>query len=145
VFFLEWRNVFWKHVPLCLTGIRVLSKGVFKTKQNKKNSMVRVRERTIPTWRQPLVGELVTTFADRGCHVVRLPDPYGRILGSLDRSRYFFFQAAPLLYSRGWVAHVSDPLLLRKSGNPGNRTRASRSVARNSDHYDHRGGLLSSK
>jgi hypothetical protein len=29
------------------------------------------------------------TFADRGCHVVSVTDPYGRILGFLDRSRYF--------------------------------------------------------
>jgi hypothetical protein len=28
-------------------------------------------------------------FADRVCHVVRVTDPYGRILGFLDRSRYF--------------------------------------------------------
>jgi hypothetical protein len=28
-------------------------------------------------------------FADRGCHVVSVTDPYGRILGFLDRSRYF--------------------------------------------------------
>jgi hypothetical protein len=28
-------------------------------------------------------------FADRGCHVVRVTDPYGRILGFLDRGRYF--------------------------------------------------------
>jgi hypothetical protein len=28
-------------------------------------------------------------FADRGCHVVSVMDPSGRILGSLDRSRYF--------------------------------------------------------
>jgi hypothetical protein len=28
-------------------------------------------------------------FADRGCHVVRVTDPYGRILVFLDRSRYF--------------------------------------------------------
>jgi hypothetical protein len=27
-------------------------------------------------------------------------DPYGRILGVLDRSRYFFFQVAPQLYSK---------------------------------------------
>jgi hypothetical protein len=33
----------------------------------------------------------VPTFADRGCHVVSVTDPYGRILGFLDRSRYFFF------------------------------------------------------
>jgi hypothetical protein len=29
------------------------------------------------------------TFADRGCHVVSVTDPYSRILGFLDRSRYF--------------------------------------------------------
>jgi hypothetical protein len=29
------------------------------------------------------------TFADRRCHVVSVTDPYGRILGFLDRSRYF--------------------------------------------------------
>jgi hypothetical protein len=29
------------------------------------------------------------TFADRGCHVVSVTDPYGRILDFLDRSRYF--------------------------------------------------------
>jgi hypothetical protein len=27
-------------------------------------------------------------FADRGCHVVSVTDPFGRILGFLDRSRY---------------------------------------------------------
>jgi hypothetical protein len=32
---------------------------------------------------------------------VSVTDPYGRILGFLDRSRYFFFQVAPQLYSRG--------------------------------------------
>jgi CBS-domain-containing membrane protein len=29
------------------------------------------------------------TFADKGCHVVSVTDPYGHILGFLDRSRYF--------------------------------------------------------
>jgi hypothetical protein len=28
-------------------------------------------------------------FEDRGCHVVSVSDPYGCILGFLDRSRYF--------------------------------------------------------
>jgi hypothetical protein len=60
--------------------------------------MVRVRERTIPTERPPLVGE---ASAERGCHVVSVTNPYGRILGFLDRSRYFFFQVAPQLYSQG--------------------------------------------
>jgi hypothetical protein len=60
-------------------------------------------------------------------------DPYDRIFGFLDRSSYFFFQVAPQLNSRGWVDPVPVPLLLRKSGSAGSRTRTSGSVARNSD------------
>jgi hypothetical protein len=48
-----------------------------------------------------LSAKLVPTFANRGCHVVSVTDPYGRVLGFLDRSRYFFFLVAPQLYSRG--------------------------------------------
>jgi hypothetical protein len=48
-----------------------------------------------------LSEKLVPTFADRGCHVVSVTHPYVCILGFLDRGRYFFFQAAPQLYSRG--------------------------------------------
>jgi hypothetical protein len=81
-----------------------------------------------------LSAKLVTIFADIGCRVVSATDPYGSILGFLDRSRYFFFQVPPQLYSRGWVDPVPDPLLLRKSGSARNRTRTSGSVARNSDH-----------
>jgi hypothetical protein len=50
-------------------------------------------------------------------------DPHGRILVFLDRGRYCFFQVSPQLYSRGRVDPVPDPLLLRKSGSAGNRTR----------------------
>jgi hypothetical protein len=81
-----------------------------------------------------LLAKLVSTFADRGCHVVSVIDPYGRNIGFLDRNRYFFFEVALHLYSRGWVNSVPDPLVLRKSGSAGNRTRTSGSVARNSDH-----------
>jgi hypothetical protein len=88
--------------------------------------MVWVRERTIPTERCNYINEektswpesaselyrtsdrrlsakLMQTFADRGFGVVSVTDPYGRILWFLDRSRYFFSQLAPQLYSRGWV------------------------------------------
>jgi hypothetical protein len=57
-----------------------------------------------------LSAKLVPTFADRGCHVVSVTDPYGRILGFLDR--YFFFQVAPQLYSRGWVDLVPENLVV---------------------------------
>jgi hypothetical protein len=65
----------------------------------------------------------MSTFTDRGCHVFSVTDPYCRILGFVDGSRYFFFQVAPQLFSRGWVDPVPDPLLLRKFGSAGNRTR----------------------
>jgi CBS-domain-containing membrane protein len=39
-----------------------------------------------------LSAKLMSTFADRGCHVVSVTDPYGRILGFLDQSRYFSFK-----------------------------------------------------
>jgi hypothetical protein len=91
-----------------------------------------------------LSAKLVPTFADRGYHVVSVTDPYGRILGFLDRSCYFFFQVAPQLYSWGWVEPVPGPLLLRKSGSAGNGTRTSEFVAKNSDQLDHRGAQLSS-
>jgi hypothetical protein len=82
-----------------------------------------------------LSAKLVPTFENRRCSVVSEADPYGRNLGLIDRSRYFFFQVAPQLYSRGWVDPVPDPLLLRKSGSAGNRTWTSGPVANNSDHY----------
>jgi hypothetical protein len=67
-----------------------------------KNSVALVRKRTIPTERPPLVGEdSAKFFADRGCRVVSAKDPHGRNLGFLDRIRYYFFQVAPQLYSRG--------------------------------------------
>jgi hypothetical protein len=123
-------NLLQKYTSCRGTVSSCLSPRIYKQKQT--NSVASVRERTVPTERQLLAG-VVPTFADRGCHVVSVTDPYGRILGFLDRSRYFFFQVAPQLYSRGRVDPVPDPLLLRKSGSAGDRTRTSRSVARNSD------------
>jgi hypothetical protein len=95
-------------------------------------SVFLVGERIIPTERLP--SNLVPTFADRLCRVFSATDPHGRILWFLDRSRYYFFQVASQLYSRGWMDPVPDPLLLRKSGSARNRTRTSGSAARNSDH-----------
>jgi hypothetical protein len=67
---------------------------------NKTNALASVRERTIPTERLPVIGEVSVTFGGwsvlRGQHT----DPYGCILVFLDGSRYFFFQVAPQLCSR---------------------------------------------
>jgi hypothetical protein len=59
----------------------------------KKTSVAFLHKQTIPTER-PL-----PTFADRGCSVASATDPHGRIIGFLDRSRYYFFQVVPQLYS----------------------------------------------
>jgi hypothetical protein len=78
--------------------------------------------------------------------VVSVTDLHGLILGFLDRSPYFFFQVAPQLYSlkqkkllglssrANYTDRIPDPLLLRKSGSAGNRTRISGSVASEFDH-----------
>jgi hypothetical protein len=69
------------------------------TTTNNNNDVALVHERTISTERPPLVAEVSTNFlTDSGCHVVSVTDPFGRILGCLDRSHYFFFQVAPQLY-----------------------------------------------
>jgi hypothetical protein len=60
----------------------------------------------------PFVSEVsAKLFADSRCQVVSVTNPYSHILGFLDRSRYYFFQVAPQLYSRGWVDPIPDPLL----------------------------------
>jgi hypothetical protein len=38
-----------------------------------------------------LSAKLVPTFADRGCHVVSVTDPYGRILNFLDRMSIYIY------------------------------------------------------
>jgi hypothetical protein len=47
-----------------------------------------------PSYRR-LSAKLVPTFADAGCHVVSVTDPYGRILGFIDRNifvaHYFLY------------------------------------------------------
>jgi hypothetical protein len=70
-------------------------------KETEKYSVARVREETIhdratAAYRQSQCQLLRI----EGCRVVSAADPYGRILRFLDRSRYFFFQVAPQLYSR---------------------------------------------
>jgi hypothetical protein len=122
-----WRAMSSAYVTTCILRTN-------NNNNSNNNSITLVRERTIPTERLRLSVKLVPTSVDRGCLVVNAADPYRSNLDFLDRSRYFFFKVAPQLYSRGWVGPVPDPLLVRKSGSPGNRSRTSGSVARNSDH-----------
>jgi hypothetical protein len=87
-----------------------------------------------------LSARLVPIFADRRVSHSQCGQSYGRNLGFLGQSRYFFFQLAPQLYSRGWVGPVPDPLLLRKSGNAGNLTQTSGSNSQELWLLDHGGG-----
>jgi hypothetical protein len=73
---------------------------IVQYKQNKLCGTQSASELYRPSDRR-LSTKLVPTFADRGCRVVNATAPYGRILGFLDRGRYYFFQVAPQLYSRG--------------------------------------------
>jgi hypothetical protein len=70
----------------------------------------------------------------RGCRVVSVTHPHGRILGFLDRSRYYVFQVAPQLYSRAeWTpfqTHYFSADLVVQGIVPG----TFRSVARDFDH-----------
>jgi hypothetical protein len=65
--------------------------GSYKVHLN--NSAALVCERTIPSDLR-LSAKLLPTF-DIGCHVVSVTDPLS------GRSRYFFLQVPPQLYSRG--------------------------------------------
>jgi hypothetical protein len=60
--------------------------------------------------------------------VVSVTDPYGRILGFLDRSRYFSIKCT---HEAEWTPFQTHYFFFCSAGN---RTRASGSVAKNSDH-----------
>jgi hypothetical protein len=82
------------------------------------NSMVWVGERTIPTERPPLVGEVIAYFCGyrvpRGQRDRSLR-PYSRFSR---QEPLLFYQVAPQLYSRGWVDPVSSPWSESKSSRP---------------------------
>jgi hypothetical protein len=52
----------------------------------------------------------VPTFADRGCHMVSVTDPYGRILRFLDWNLYFFFQLK--IRNMNWLINKKSQLSL---------------------------------
>jgi hypothetical protein len=81
-----------------------------------------VREWTMPTERPPTVGEVVPNLWMEGVAWSAQLIPMVVNVEFLDQSRYFFFQGAPQLSSRGWVDPAPDWLLLRKSGSARNRT-----------------------
>jgi hypothetical protein len=61
-----------------------------------------------------LSAKLVPTFADIGCHMFSVTDPYGRILGFLDRSRYFFLSSSSSVVLARLSAPRSRPTTSQK-------------------------------
>jgi hypothetical protein len=115
------------------------------TKKN-LNSVAVVRKRTIPTEWPPLVGEVsANVCGQRVLRGLAQRIPTAVNLCFLDRSRYFSIQVALQLSSLGWVDTVPDPLLLRKSGRAGNRTRDLWICNQKLWPLDHRGGRLDSQ
>jgi hypothetical protein len=78
------------HVPYSKRLPRKSSYSVSYTKQ--LNSVAWVRKQTISTKQPPFDAKFLSTFADRGWHVVSVTVPYGHILEFIDRSRYFTFK-----------------------------------------------------
>jgi hypothetical protein len=94
-----------------------------------RNSVAWVRERTIPTERPPLVGEVSSNFCEyrvqRGQRDGSLR-PYSRL--SRPEPLLFLSSSFSIVFTR-----LSGPRS-RMSGSAGNRTRAFGFVTRNSDH-----------
>jgi hypothetical protein len=73
--------------------------------------MVWVRERTIPTERPTLVGEVIANFL-RIEGATRSAWRISTAVFSISRQEpLLFYQVAPQLYSRGWVDPVPDLFL----------------------------------
>jgi hypothetical protein len=142
----NWRSAYWAsistHMIITCRPIGDVADSFRVRISNvvKKNYVTWVRERTIPTERPSLEGEVSANFCGE---TVPRGKRDGRILGFLDRNSYFSF-LAPQLYSRGWVDSVPDPLLLRKSGSAGIRILISGICRQELWPLHHRGGLLSS-
>ena len=87
--------------------------------------------------------KLVPTFVDRGVsRVQRNGSPRPLISVFWTGAATFFIQVAPQLTSRGWVDPFPEPLLLRKSGSAGNRTRDLCICSQKLWPLDHRGGHM---
>jgi hypothetical protein len=66
--------------------------------------------------------------------MVSVTNLYGRILGFIDWSRYFFLPSSSSIVLTRLSGPRSRPTTSQKSGSAGNRARTSGSVSRNSDH-----------
>jgi hypothetical protein len=61
-----------------------------------------------------LLAKLVPTFADRGCHVVSVTEPYGRILDFLDLEPLLFLPSSSSVVLKRLSAPHSRPTTSQK-------------------------------
>jgi hypothetical protein len=107
----EYRNAFSESAYVTTTEIIVVSlKGILSERGSaisilwgnymRKKQAISTKNKKQTPWSESaselyrpsdrrLSAKLLPTCEDRGCHVVSVTDPYGRILGFLYRSRYF--------------------------------------------------------
>jgi hypothetical protein len=104
------KAMLYRYITLKRTLQEIYRIHIKKKKKTQLNSIVWVREWTIPTERPPLVGEVTANFCGKRV-------PRGQRYGTLrPYSRFsrqeplLFYQVAPQLYSRGWVHPIPDPL-----------------------------------
>jgi hypothetical protein len=71
-----------------LEGLGKLKNSNYLNKQKQTPLSESASELYRPSDRR-LLAKRLPTFADKGCHVVSVTDPYGCNLDFLDRSRYF--------------------------------------------------------
>jgi hypothetical protein len=90
---------------------------------------------TATCWRN-----LVSTFADRGVSRGQRDGSHTAVNLFSRPEQLLFFRVAPPLSYKGWVDPVPEPLLLRKSGSAGNRTRDLWVSSQAFWQLDHRGG-----
>jgi hypothetical protein len=69
----------------CLLKVRLVTLSIKKKKLHGLSPRANYTDRATATCRR----NDCQLFADRGCHVVRVTDPYGRIFVFLNKSRYF--------------------------------------------------------
>jgi hypothetical protein len=80
------------HIPIhssCSQGVRAIHATTLQPYVEKKTPWSESACELYRLSDRRLSAKLVPTFADRGCHVVSVTDPYARILDFLDHSRHF--------------------------------------------------------
>jgi hypothetical protein len=77
--FKSYNSILFKRVWKTFAHVDMVGRTTLNISTKQTNSVALVRQRTMPTERPPLLGEVVPTFADRGCSVVSATNPPGRI------------------------------------------------------------------